>query len=121
MLKRADGLWAYQLAVVVDDAAQNVSHIVRGQDLLDNTARQIQLQRALGLPAQQYLHTPLVLGVNGEKLSKQNGADFLNLRNPVEALKKAGLHLGITCQSDNLCDWLQQAVAQWAARFKITA
>ena len=121
VLKRADSLWAYQLAVVVDDAAQNVSHIVRGQDLLENTARQILLQRALGLPAPQYLHTPLVLGVNGEKLSKQNGAEFLNLHDPVEALKKAGLHLGITCQSDNRCEWLQQAIAQWAARFKITA
>ena len=121
VLKRTDGLWAYQLAVVVDDAAQNVSHIVRGQDLLDNTARQILLQRALGLSAPQYLHTPLVLGMNGEKLSKQNGAEFLNLHDPVEALKKAGFHLGISCQSDSLCEWLQQAIAQWAARFKITA
>ena len=119
MLKRTDGLWAYQLAVVVDDAAQNVTHIVRGQDLLDNTARQILLQRALGLSAPQYLHTPLVLGMNGEKLSKQNGAEFLNLHDPVEALKKAGFHLGISCQSDSLCEWLQQAIAQWAARFKI--
>ena len=121
VLKRADGLWAYQLAVVVDDAAQGITHIVRGQDLLDNTARQILLQRALSFPAPQYLHTPLVRGVNGEKLSKQNGAEFLNLDNPVEALKKAGLHLGITCQSDDLCEWLQQAIAQWAARFKIIA
>ncbi|MDB5932066.1 MAG: Glutamate--tRNA ligase, partial [Polaromonas sp.] len=73
VLKRADGLWAYQLAVVVDDAAQGITDIVRGQDLADNTARQILLQRALGLPVPRYLHTPLVLGANGEKLSKQNG------------------------------------------------
>jgi glutamyl-Q tRNA(Asp) synthetase len=77
VLLRADGLWAYQLAVVVDDAAQGVTHIVRGEDLADNTARQIVLQQALGLPAPHYLHTPLVWGANGEKLSKQNGATAL--------------------------------------------
>ncbi|OGB08058.1 MAG: tRNA glutamyl-Q(34) synthetase GluQRS, partial [Burkholderiales bacterium RIFCSPHIGHO2_12_FULL_61_11] len=60
VLKRADGFWAYQLAVVVDDAAQGITHIVRGRDLADNTARQILLQRALGLPTPHYLHTPLV-------------------------------------------------------------
>ena len=74
MLKRADGLWAYQLAVVVDDAAQGITHVVRGEDLADNTARQILLQRALGLPTPRYLHTPLVLAADGHKLSKQNGA-----------------------------------------------
>jgi glutamyl-Q tRNA(Asp) synthetase len=121
VLKRADGLWAYQLAVVVDDAAQGITHIVRGQDLADNTARQILLQRALGLPQPKYLHTPLVLGVNGEKLSKQNGAEALNLQDPLTALTQAGLHLGIACQADRPTHWLQQAVDQWAARFKITA
>ena len=79
VLRRADGLWAYQLAVVVDDAAQGITHVVRGEDLADNTARQIVLQRALGLPTPQYLHTALVLGPNGEKLSKQNGAQALDL------------------------------------------
>lgn len=74
ILLRADGLWAYQLAVVVDDAAQGITHVVRGQDLADNTPRQILLQRALGLPTPAYLHTPLVHGADGEKLSKQNGA-----------------------------------------------
>ena len=77
VLLRADGLWAYQLAVVVDDAAQGITHVVRGEDLADNTARQIMLQQALGLPTPHYLHTPLVRGVNGEKLSKQNGAAAL--------------------------------------------
>ncbi len=121
MLKRADGLWAYQLAVVVDDAAQGITHVVRGADLADNTARQILLQRYLSLPQPQYLHTPLVLGANGEKLSKQNGAQALNLNDPVAALAQAGLHLDIACQAANPAEWLQQAVAQWAARFKIAA
>ena len=121
ILKRADNRWAYQLAVVVDDAAQGITHIVRGQDLLDNTARQILLQRALGLPQPQYLHTPLVLGMNGEKLSKQNGARALDLHDPIEALAQAGQHLGIACKAANPADWLQQAVGQWAARFKIAA
>ena len=77
VLRRADGLWAYQLAVVVDDADQGVTHVVRGEDLADNTARQIVLQQALDLPTPRYLHTPLVRGTNGEKLSKQNGAEAL--------------------------------------------
>jgi glutamyl-Q tRNA(Asp) synthetase len=95
VLRRADGLWAYQLAVVVDDAAQGVTDVVRGEDLADNTARQIVLQRALGLPTPRYLHTPLVLGVNGEKLSKQNGAQALNLSDPLQAINQAALVLGL--------------------------
>jgi glutamyl-Q tRNA(Asp) synthetase len=121
VLKRADGLWAYQLAVVVDDAAQGITHIVRGQDLADNTARQILLQRALRVPQPQYLHTPLVLGANGEKLSKQNGAEALNLDDPVKALMQAGQHLGIACHASNPAQWLQQALTQWSAHFKIAA
>ncbi len=70
--------WAYQLAVVVDDAQQGITQIVRGEDLADNTARQILLQQALRLPTPGYLHTALVLGPNGEKLSKQNGAQPLD-------------------------------------------
>ena len=113
VLKRADGLWAYQLAVVVDDAAQGITHVVRGEDLADNTARQILLQRYLSLPQPQYLHTPLVLGANGEKLSKQNGAMALNLHDPVDALARAGQHLGIACHASKPAEWLQQATAQW--------
>jgi glutamyl-Q tRNA(Asp) synthetase len=111
VLRRADGLWAYQLAVVVDDAAQNVSHVVRGQDLADNTARQIVLQRALGLPTPQYLHTPLVMGANGEKLSKQNGALALDLQHPVLALNEAAQVLGLPSVAENMP--LRQALAHW--------
>ncbi|MBC7610124.1 MAG: tRNA glutamyl-Q(34) synthetase GluQRS [Polaromonas sp.] len=120
VLKRADGLWAYQLAVVVDDAAQGITHVVRGEDLADNTARQILLGLALGLPLPQYLHTPLVLGSNGEKLSKQNGALALNTQDPLAALRQAGMALGIQCEAASLADWLSLAVRLWAARFKIT-
>ena len=73
-LKRADGFWAYQLAVVVDDATQGISHIVRGSDLLDSTARQIYLQGLLDLPTPIYMHIPVVNNDKGEKLSKQTGA-----------------------------------------------
>lgn len=95
VLRRADGLWAYQLAVVVDDAEQGITHVVRGEDLADNTARQILLQRALGLPTPAYLHTPLVLGGNGEKLSKQNGAQALDLSDPLAALNQTAGQLGL--------------------------
>ena len=74
LLKRADGFWAYQLAVVVDDAVQGVTDVVRGADLLDSTPRQIYLQRLLGVPTPRYLHVPVVRNANGEKLSKQTGA-----------------------------------------------
>jgi glutamyl-Q tRNA(Asp) synthetase len=116
VLRRADGLWAYQLAVVVDDAAQGVSHVVRGQDLADNTARQIVLQRALGLPTPQYLHTPLVLGADGEKLSKQNGALALDLSDPLAALGQAAQVLGLPAQPAPH-NFLTQAQASWARLF----
>lgn len=115
VLKRADGLHAYQLAVVVDDAWQGITHVVRGEDLADNTARQLLLQRALGVPLPSYLHAPLVLGANGEKLSKQNGAAALDLRDPLAALQSAGAALGLQVAGRTLGDWLQQAVQAWAA------
>ena len=74
VVKRADGLWAYQLAVVADDIDQGVTDIVRGADLLDNTPRQIMLTKALGGAPARYMHVPLVLNDRGEKLSKQQGA-----------------------------------------------
>jgi glutamyl-Q tRNA(Asp) synthetase len=112
VLRRADGLWAYQLAVVVDDAAQGITHVVRGRDLADNTARQIVLQHALGLPTPQYLHTPLVLGDNGEKLSKQNGARALDLERPLEALNAAAQALGLPALPEHTP--VPQALDQWA-------
>ncbi|MFT4268343.1 MAG: tRNA glutamyl-Q(34) synthetase GluQRS, partial [Xenophilus sp.] len=86
VLRRADGPWAYQLAVVVDDADQGVTDVVRGEDLADNTPRQILLQRALGLPAPRYLHTPLVRAADGQKLSKQTGAAPIETHTPAAAL-----------------------------------
>jgi len=115
VLKRADGLWAYQLAVVVDDAAQGITDIVRGEDLADNTARQILLQRALGLPTPRYLHTPLVRGANGEKLSKQNGAAALDLSDPLATLHQAAAVLGLAPQPGLLSDALAAWALQWAA------
>jgi glutamyl-Q tRNA(Asp) synthetase len=113
ILKRADGLWAYQLAVVVDDAAQGITHVVRGEDLADNTARQILLQEALGLPTPAYLHTPLVLGENGEKLSKQNGAQALDLNDPTAALNQAAGHLGLTSHAGPPAAALARWVLAW--------
>ncbi len=115
VLQRADGLWAYQLAVVVDDAAQGVTHVVRGEDLADNTARQMLLQRALGLPTPGYLHTPLVLAADGRKLSKQNGATALDLARPLAALQAAGRVLGLPAlPGQNPAEWLAAAVPAWA-------
>lgn len=95
VLLRADGLWAYQLAVVVDDADQGVTHIVRGEDLADNTPRQILLQSALGVPTPRYLHTPLVRAADGEKLSKQHGAPPIDDSRPLQALAAAAQVLGL--------------------------
>jgi glutamyl-Q tRNA(Asp) synthetase len=118
VLKRADGLFAYQLAVVVDDAAQAITHVVRGEDLVDNTPRQLLLQRALGYPQPLYLHTPLVLGANGEKLSKQNGAAPLDLAEPVAALRRATAVLGLEGLSgDTNARVLASAVQAWKALF----
>jgi len=113
VLQRADGYYAYQLAVVVDDDAQGITHIVRGEDLADNTARQLLLQRALGLPTPAYLHTPLVLGPNGEKLSKQNGALALDTRDPLQALQAAAAVLDLRVSGTTVGDWLTTATRQW--------
>ena len=117
VLKRADGLWAYQLAVVVDDGAQGITDVVRGEDLADNTARQIHLQRLLGLPTPRYLHTPLVLGPNGEKLSKQNGAQALELSDPARAVREAAQVLGLAVEAGTLTEALAQATELWARRY----
>lgn len=117
VLKRADGLWAYQLAVVVDDGEQGITDIVRGEDLADNTARQIHLQRLLGLPTPRYLHTPLVLDAQGEKLSKQTGAPALDTRDPAAAVRAAASVLGLQADAGDLGDVLAALVAGWRARW----
>ena len=113
VLKRADGLWAYQLAVVVDDAGQGITDVVRGEDLADNTARQILLQLALGSPTPTYLHTPLVLGTNGEKLSKQNGAAPLDTGDAIAALNAAAQVLDLPPQQGPVADALAIWVPAW--------
>ncbi|WP_295636932.1 tRNA glutamyl-Q(34) synthetase GluQRS [uncultured Methylibium sp.] len=114
VLRRADGLWAYQLAVVVDDAEQAVTDIVRGEDLADNTPRQILLQRALDLPTPRYLHLPLVRAADGEKLSKQHGAPPLDTDDPQGVLAAAASVLGLVLDRQaSTAAWLDTAVAAW--------
>jgi glutamyl-Q tRNA(Asp) synthetase len=120
VLKRADGQWAYQLAVVVDDADAGITHVVRGADLLDSTARQIHLQRCLGMPTPEYLHVPVVVNAEGEKLSKQTGAAALDTGDPLAALDAAARHLGIEVGESALASldaFHAQATARWATRF----
>lgn len=94
VIRRADQLPAYQLAVVVDDHFQQVTHVVRGADLLDSTARQVLLQRVLGLERPEYAHLPIALDPNGEKLSKRMGSDPISTLDPVDAMTAALRHLG---------------------------
>jgi glutamyl-Q tRNA(Asp) synthetase len=127
VLKRADGFWAYQLAVVVDDAEQGVTDVVRGADLLDSTPRQIYLQRLLGVPTPRYLHVPVVRNANGEKLSKQTGALAILPADhgpgeaaAVAALQQAAgfLGLGPAVQAPmitSLAAFWQEAVPAWAS------
>jgi glutamyl-Q tRNA(Asp) synthetase len=119
VLQRADGPWSYQIAVVVDDAEQGITDVVRGEDLADNTARQIHLQRLLGLPTPRYLHTPLVLDARGEKLSKSNGADALDVSEPVSALRAAAQVLGLVVGESSMARdaWLAAATSAWRSQW----
>ena len=114
VLKRRDGIISYQLAVVVDDYLQGITHVVRGADLLDNTARQIWLGSLLNYPVLNYMHLPLAMNDQGQKLSKQNMAQALDTTKAAELLQQAILALG---QPDVELDqpriMLKQAVQQW--------
>jgi glutamyl-Q tRNA(Asp) synthetase len=120
VLKRADGFWAYQLAVVVDDALQGVSDVVRGADLIDSTARQIYLQHLLGVPSPRYLHVPVVRNADGEKLSKQTGAAAVAAGDAAQALAllqatAALLQLELA-PSASLAAFWQAAIPAWLNR-----
>ena len=117
ILKRKDGLFAYQLAVVVDDAAQGVTHVVRGADLLESTPRQIYLQKVLGIRTPHYGHVPVVTNSQGEKLSKQTLAKPLDVSQANILLFEALLFLGQspspTIKSATLDELWLWAIANW--------
>ena len=123
VLRRSDGLFTYQLAVVVDDAEQGITHIVRGEDLLSNTARQIYLQEVLGYQRPKYLHLPLVLDEHGEKLSKQTLATKINTQDDKRSLmelRQAAIHLGLKNLPDGenitIAEWLLAAAHAWKSK-----
>jgi glutamyl-Q tRNA(Asp) synthetase len=119
IIRRSDGLWAYQLAVVVDDDFQGITHIVRGADLLDNTPRQILLQQALGLPTPTYLHVPLVTDALGRKLSKQDGDFAPSPAHALDELERAWRHLGFPATgAQDPAEFLRRAVEHWRARWR---
>jgi len=117
VVRRADGLFAYQLATVVDDAAQGITHVVRGIDLLDSTPRQIYLQRLLGLPVPRYAHLPVAVNERGEKLSKQTLAPAVSATRPVLVLHQALRFLGQEIPEELLqaepAEFLRWAAANW--------
>ncbi|HEZ0801844.1 TPA: tRNA glutamyl-Q(34) synthetase GluQRS [Neisseria meningitidis] len=115
VLLRADGYWAYQLAVVADDAEQGVTHIVRGQDLLVSTPRQIYLQQCLGVPTPQYAHLPLLTNAQGQKWSKQTLAPALDLNRREQLLRQVFRYLNLpeAPEADRPAELLDWAVAHW--------
>jgi glutamyl-Q tRNA(Asp) synthetase len=127
VIRRADGLFTYQLAVVVDDHLQGITHIVRGADLLNNTARQIYLQHCLGYQTPSYLHLPLVTNASGEKLSKQTQAQSIDISSPkavLSALNFSANHLGIEAvdlaTSQTVGEWLNKAILIWQSKIQFT-
>ena len=118
VLRRSDGLYAYQLAVVVDDAAQGITDVVRGADLLVSTARQVFLQRSLGYPTPRYLHVPIAVDGSGDKLSKQTRAPALS-GDPLPALLAAWRFLGQTTPADipgSVAGFWEYAHSHWEPR-----
>lgn len=117
VLRRADGIYAYQLAVVVDDAAQNITHVVRGADLIDSTPRQIFLQRLLRYPAPQYMHLPVVTNAAGEKLSKQTNAAPVNtgeaLKELVDALHFLGQQPPLEILEGDIASFWRWVMQNW--------
>jgi glutamyl-Q tRNA(Asp) synthetase len=125
VIRRADAYFAYQLAVVVDDAEQRVTHVVRGADLRVSTARQIHLQTLLGYATPDYLHLSVVLNQAGQKLSKQTLAPALEPRNAgrdlVAALGFLGLHPPLVLQAAAVAEILQWAIEQWRHKFSFSS
>jgi glutamyl-Q tRNA(Asp) synthetase len=120
VIRRSDGLFTYQLAIVVDDYLQGITHIVRGEDLLSNTARQLYIQKVLGYPRPSYLHLPLVTNAVGEKLSKQTRALAIDISHQeaiFNSLRGAAQHLGLKEDKNELSisthEWLQIKIRQW--------
>ncbi len=118
ILKRADGAWAYQLAVVVDDAAQGITDVVRGADLIDSTPRQILLQHLLGYPCPRTLHVPVLHNALGEKLSKSQSALALDTNDALAQLHAAAFHLGLgAVDAASIDDFWKQATTLWRDRW----
>lgn len=115
IIKRKDGFFAYQLAVVVDDALQNITHIVRGADLLDSTPRQIYLQHLLGLITPNYAHVPIATNIAGEKLSKQTLAEPINAKLAAHQLLNALIFLGQSPPAELMNSGLNE-VWHWAIK-----
>ncbi len=123
VIKRSDGPYSYQLCVVVDDIEQSITHVVRGEDLTDNTPRQMYLYEQFHRSPPSYLHVPLVKNEQGEKLSKQTFAPALDLASPesiLSTMKSAAQHLGLQCQPHHngtlqahLMDWTDQ----WSLKY----
>jgi glutamyl-Q tRNA(Asp) synthetase len=114
VIKRADGMYAYQLAVVVDDALQQVTEVVRGTDLLDSTARQIWLQKCLGLPTPAYAHIPTALMPDGTKLSKSGHSSPISRYSPAKALRAALIFLGHEPPTGSLASTWEWALENWS-------
>lgn len=114
ILKRGDGFWAYHLAVVIDDIASGVNHIVRGEDLANTTARQIALYQAFNHKPPVYLHLPVILAPDGQKLSKQTGAQALPAGQTVENLNQIWRHFGMKAiEAKGSKQWLEKALPDW--------